>query len=497
MTVQLKRGTAADWTSANPTLAAGQPGYETDTGDMKIGDGVTAWASLGYFSSGGGGGGTVTSVAMTAPTGFSVTGSPVTTSGTLALTTTLNGYVKGNGSGFTASATIPTGDITGLAAIATSGSATDLSTGTVAAGRMPALTGDVTSTIGTVSTTIANSAVTLAKMADVATSTVFYRKTAGTGAPEVQTLATLKTDLGLTGTNSGDQTITLTGDVTGSGTGSFAATIANDAVTFAKMQNSSAASVLVGRGAGSGAGDLQEITLGTNLSMSGTTLNASGGSGSGDFVGPASSTDNAVVRFDGTTGKLGQDSEVTIDDGGIIRSLTDSGANAVAVPLTNWVMLTADYTLNNVGTEQKLFNTTTNGTLTLPTGVYEFDYWLYLLTMSATSGNAAIDPIGAGTAVTDRWGQHIVGIDNSAALSAGTQTGSGAVTQQSVASAVSAGTGQGMMTRGSGMFRISTGGTIIPSITLVTAAAATLKAGSWFRISKVGESSETYVGNWS
>ena len=48
--------------------------------------------------------------------------------------------------------------------------------------------------------------VTLAMMANVATSTVFYRKTAGTGVPEVQTLATLKTDLGLTGTNSGDQT---------------------------------------------------------------------------------------------------------------------------------------------------------------------------------------------------------------------------------------------------------------------------------------------------
>lgn len=48
--------------------------------------------------------------------------------------------------------------------------------------------------------------ITLARMADVATATVFYRKTAGTGVPEVQTLATLKTDLGLTGTNSGDQT---------------------------------------------------------------------------------------------------------------------------------------------------------------------------------------------------------------------------------------------------------------------------------------------------
>jgi hypothetical protein len=48
--------------------------------------------------------------------------------------------------------------------------------------------------------------ITLARMASVATGTVFYRKTAATGAPEVQTLATLKTDLGLTGTNSGDET---------------------------------------------------------------------------------------------------------------------------------------------------------------------------------------------------------------------------------------------------------------------------------------------------
>lgn len=87
--------------------------------------------------------------------------------------------------------------------------------------------GDITvSSSGTV-WTIDNSAVTLAKQADVATSTVFYRKTAGTGAPEVNTLATLKTDLGLTGTNSGDQTITLTGAVTGSGTGSFATTLAS------------------------------------------------------------------------------------------------------------------------------------------------------------------------------------------------------------------------------------------------------------------------------
>ena len=69
------------------------------------------------------------------------------------------------------------------------------------------LTGDVTGGgTGSFAATIAAAAVTLAQMANVATGTVFYRKTAGTGAPEVQTLGTLKTDLGLTGTNSGDQT---------------------------------------------------------------------------------------------------------------------------------------------------------------------------------------------------------------------------------------------------------------------------------------------------
>jgi hypothetical protein len=51
---------------------------------------------------------------------------------------------------------------------------------------------------------VADKAVTLAKMADVPTASVFIEKTAATGVPEVQTLATLKADLGLVGTNSGD-----------------------------------------------------------------------------------------------------------------------------------------------------------------------------------------------------------------------------------------------------------------------------------------------------
>lgn len=58
------------------------------------------------------GSGTVTSVGLTVPSGLTASGTPITGSGTLAITTTLNGHVSGNGSGLTASATIPSTDIT-------------------------------------------------------------------------------------------------------------------------------------------------------------------------------------------------------------------------------------------------------------------------------------------------------------------------------------------------------------------------------------------------
>ena len=48
--IQLRRDTAANWTTNNPTLAQGEFAIETDTDKYKIGDGSTAWTSLGYSS---------------------------------------------------------------------------------------------------------------------------------------------------------------------------------------------------------------------------------------------------------------------------------------------------------------------------------------------------------------------------------------------------------------------------------------------------------------
>ena len=64
--IQLRRDTASNWTTNNPTLAQGEFAIETDTDKYKIGDGSTAWTSLGYSS--------LPSGAVTTSGGVTITG---------------------------------------------------------------------------------------------------------------------------------------------------------------------------------------------------------------------------------------------------------------------------------------------------------------------------------------------------------------------------------------------------------------------------------------
>lgn len=52
--IQLRGGTASQWTTANPVLAAREPGLETDTGKVKYGNGTDIWDDLPYAGGGGG-----------------------------------------------------------------------------------------------------------------------------------------------------------------------------------------------------------------------------------------------------------------------------------------------------------------------------------------------------------------------------------------------------------------------------------------------------------
>jgi hypothetical protein len=81
--------------------------------------------------------------------------------------------------------------------------------------------------------------------------------------------------------------------------------------------------------------------------------------GGGDFAGPASSTDNAIVRFDGTTGKTGQTSLATIDDSGSVNIPTGQ-----AYKINNTALAVA-----NITGAAPLNSPTFTGTVTVPTGL--------------------------------------------------------------------------------------------------------------------------------
>lgn len=224
-------------------------------------------------------GGGVTSVNVSGgTTGLSTSGGPITGSGTITLggivavtaggtgaitapaaLTSLGAYPASNPSGFTSNG----GTVTTTSVVTANGVS-----GTVA---NPTTTPAITIILGAITPTSV-----------VASGTVTATNVSGT----------------TSGTNTGDQAIVLSGDVSGSGSTGITTTIGANTVTYAKMQAISASSKLLGSSASGTA--VQEITLGSNLSMAGSTLNAAVASGSVTSV----NADGGTTGFSFTGGPV-------------------------------------------------------------------------------------------------------------------------------------------------------------------------------------------------
>jgi len=148
--------------------------------------------------------------------------------------------------------------------------------------------------------------VTYAKLQNVsATDRLLGRDTAGAGNIEELTVGG-----GIEFTGTGIQTSAFTGDVTKSA-GGTALTVANNAVTYAKIQDVSAASRVLGRGSAAGAGDQQELTVGNGIEISATALQgvnatavAKGVVNQGAAVADATGAGDVVAQFNALLASL-------------------------------------------------------------------------------------------------------------------------------------------------------------------------------------------------
>jgi hypothetical protein len=163
-----------------------------------------------------------------------------------------------------------------------------------------------------------------------------------------------------------------------------------------------------------------------------------------------------------------------------------------------WMMLAAAYTLTSTTSTQRLFNATANGALTLGVGVYDYEARYRLSSMSTTSGNASFSILGAGTAVIDANSySYTTGQDNVTATPAA-QSGVFFAGAAATAPIVTASTATDLAVHIRGMFRVTTAGTIIPSVGLTTAAAAIVTTGSHIIFKRRSTlSTDTFYGAWT
>lgn len=234
-------------------------------------------------------------------------------------------------------------------------------------------------------------------------------------------------------------------------------------------------------------------TPGNVLTDNGSTWVSSAPAGGGS---PPFSDASALVSNSSDATKLAKLSAAAITTA-TTRTLNVPNTDG-ALDAEQLITLTSAYTLTSTTSAQKLFNSTTNGALTLPVGTYFFET-IFLLSSLATG---AISFALGGTATLSGVLWYGQTLRASTTLNTGTaattlsvmmSTSGSATSLQSSPPATSANAWSVLK----GKLRVSAAGTLIPQIVMGTAAAAIVGVDSHFRIWNVGSNTVTNVGNWS
>jgi hypothetical protein len=181
-------------------------------------------------------------------------------------------------------------------------------------------------------------------------------------------------------------------------------------------------------------------------------------------------------------------------DADCFYATTDAGNRGV-VAVRHIIRADAARSFTSNTSAQALFTSPTNGRITLETGTYIVEGMLIITGMSATTGNILLNLLGAGTATVAAWAWLGIGMD-AAAATAAAAGGSGVITSSSPASIVLTATGTGLMLLVRGSFEVTAAGTMIPSMTMVTASASVLNIGSYLTFERIGSTTMVSVGQW-
>lgn len=208
---------------------------------------------------------------------------------------------------------------------------------------------------------------------------------------------------------------------------------------------------------------------------------------------PVGTTANAPLTFQSGTNVTSPLAGQMEYDGKLHYSTHVDGARGVN-NAEQWLALSATFTLTSQTAAQKMFNTPTNGALTVAGATaYQFECQFDLSAMSATSGSFGFALGGTATLTSVKWWSSGF---KAALATAGAPQATMNVTASN-ATIVTATTNTVGYAHIFGIVRVNAAGTLIPQVSLGVAAAAVVGVNSFFRAWPVGTNVQTSQGNWS